>query len=301
MITFTFDDGYVSTLRQAAPILREFGMSGTVGAICNRVLWTNTPRYMGVDELRQLADAGWEVASHSLFHRRLPQLPPSYDDEAADWRYDPDSDAFVADCRWEDVGTVVYEKEYLERAPSLERLHEMPSGFVLQPKFARIYARTGDGPKVGGELRLGSAEREIAESRRVLEENGFDIRSFIVPYSMWPDHLHQFGARYYPIVATVRGGPNVARSVTRATLSRFSVNKDRPISEIIKRIKAHSQRQSWSIICFHDIVEEINRNYDWRISEFRQLVEWVAASKNSCPYAAIRRRAPCGQIVTGAA
>jgi hypothetical protein len=279
MITFTFDDGYTSTFRNAAPILHEFGMTATVGAICNRVFWQNTPQFMGVDELRHLVTEGWEVASHSLFHRRLPLLPPSYADEATEWRYDRAIDAFVADCPWQDVGTVVCGGKYLRRAPSLLHLQEMSAGFTHEPRRNRIYARTGDNSQMNGELLFGSAEREIAESRRPFEENGFEINAFIVPYSMWPDYLHPLASRYYPIVATVRGRSNILGSVSPDSLSRISVNKDRPVREIIGRVEGQLLSNSWSIICFHEIVPEISGTYDWKISQFAELVRWVFSQK----------------------
>ena len=171
MISFTFDDGYTSTFTQAAPILREFGMVGTVGVICDAVLWNWQPGTMRLGQLRRLADAGWEIASHSLFHRPLPKLPPAYDDEIAEWRYDAEAEAFVADCRWEDIGTVVHEGKYLARAGSVPEFHTMAAGFAHDPQSAKVYARTG-GSERDVQLRFGSAEREIAESRPTLKPKG---------------------------------------------------------------------------------------------------------------------------------
>jgi peptidoglycan/xylan/chitin deacetylase (PgdA/CDA1 family) len=65
----TFDDGHISNLEVAAPILKSRGLSArffiTVG-------WTGTrPGYMGWPELRALQDAGQSIGAHGWSHKLL--------------------------------------------------------------------------------------------------------------------------------------------------------------------------------------------------------------------------------------
>src|SRR5665213_3419259 len=65
----TFDDGHVSNLELAAPILQSRGLTArffiTVG-------WTGTkPGYMGWPELRSLHQAGHSIGAHGWTHRLL--------------------------------------------------------------------------------------------------------------------------------------------------------------------------------------------------------------------------------------
>jgi peptidoglycan/xylan/chitin deacetylase (PgdA/CDA1 family) len=90
-IAVTFDDAYRSVGRLALPLLRELGAPATVFAPTGFVgdpvprgwegtdTWADTEwaaeiAVMGWPELRGLADAGWEVGSHTRTHPRLPTL-----------------------------------------------------------------------------------------------------------------------------------------------------------------------------------------------------------------------------------
>jgi peptidoglycan/xylan/chitin deacetylase (PgdA/CDA1 family) len=90
-VAVTFDDGFASVSERAEPILSALGLPGTVFVPTafmsgQRDLrwngieaWCDTPdaaelRCMGWDELRELADRGWEVGSHTRTHPRLTDL-----------------------------------------------------------------------------------------------------------------------------------------------------------------------------------------------------------------------------------
>src|SRR3954454_15651092 len=90
-IAVTFDDGYRSVLTLALPILRRYGIPGTI-FVPTAFIGTGQPmRWPGIDrwcggrhepellpmtwaEVEMLADAGWEVGSHTHSHPRLTQV-----------------------------------------------------------------------------------------------------------------------------------------------------------------------------------------------------------------------------------
>jgi peptidoglycan/xylan/chitin deacetylase (PgdA/CDA1 family) len=82
-IVVTFDDGYEDSYRRAMPLLRERGQVGTffvvsdfIGADAAHRRVEGGRRFLIWPEVREMAAAGMEIGSHSLSHRRLPELPP---------------------------------------------------------------------------------------------------------------------------------------------------------------------------------------------------------------------------------
>lgn len=82
-ILITFDDGYLDTYENAAPILWEMGMKAVVFAMGNRHLqrasWDESGKndicpLMSDDQLRSLRNFGFEIGAHSLNHSNLVGL-----------------------------------------------------------------------------------------------------------------------------------------------------------------------------------------------------------------------------------
>jgi peptidoglycan/xylan/chitin deacetylase (PgdA/CDA1 family) len=70
-IVLTFDDGYASQYRNAAPALRRYGWPGVLN-----LEWRRLGLRGGLSraQVRRLIGAGWEVAAHSLTHPDLTRL-----------------------------------------------------------------------------------------------------------------------------------------------------------------------------------------------------------------------------------
>jgi peptidoglycan/xylan/chitin deacetylase (PgdA/CDA1 family) len=91
LLAVTFDDAYRSVHARAAPIMASLGIPGTVFAPTSYIgterpmSWPGIDRWletsnaselvpMSWDELRSLAESGWEVGSHTVTHPRLTSL-----------------------------------------------------------------------------------------------------------------------------------------------------------------------------------------------------------------------------------
>jgi peptidoglycan/xylan/chitin deacetylase (PgdA/CDA1 family) len=105
-LAVTFDDGYRSVLERGLPVLERLGLPGTI-FVPSRLIgvpqpvgwegtdqWLDTPHahelsLLGWDELAGLADAGWEVGSHTRTHPKLPRLDDAaLDEELATSRHE---------------------------------------------------------------------------------------------------------------------------------------------------------------------------------------------------------------------
>lgn len=103
-LAVTFDDAYRSVYEQALPILSRLDLPATVFVptsypdIDGPMAWPGIERWLGGphepelhsmswEELRSLADMGWEIGSHTRSHPRLPDIDDSkLDDELGESR-----------------------------------------------------------------------------------------------------------------------------------------------------------------------------------------------------------------------
>jgi peptidoglycan/xylan/chitin deacetylase (PgdA/CDA1 family) len=72
-ILITFDDGHLNNYTTAFPIMEKYGFTGIVYIVGG---YMGTPEYMGADQIREMAKAGWEVGSHTMSHLDLTTLSP---------------------------------------------------------------------------------------------------------------------------------------------------------------------------------------------------------------------------------
>ncbi len=78
-VVLTFDDGYADVLEHAAPILAAFGFTAAIFPVLDLGRrfnhWDDAPELkgplLGVDDLRALDRAGFELGSHTMTHPRL--------------------------------------------------------------------------------------------------------------------------------------------------------------------------------------------------------------------------------------
>ncbi len=82
---FCFDDGYEDTFTNAFPILSEFGFTANLFVITGLLGKFNswdftlfgTFKHLSREQLKALADAGWNIGSHTKSHLALTTLSPS--------------------------------------------------------------------------------------------------------------------------------------------------------------------------------------------------------------------------------
>ena len=80
LVAITFDDGYVETIRYAVPILGRYGFVATIFMVTD---WAGTNQmvaglrrtFLEWQQLRDLAESGYEIASHTATHTSLDRLP----------------------------------------------------------------------------------------------------------------------------------------------------------------------------------------------------------------------------------
>ena len=91
-VVVTFDDAFASVGELAAPILRRLGLPGSVYVVTDHPRWSEQPmswdgidqwlgtehehelRPLSWDRIGELAEAGWEVGSHTGSHPHLSRV-----------------------------------------------------------------------------------------------------------------------------------------------------------------------------------------------------------------------------------
>ena len=69
-VVISFDDGDITVFTTAFPVMQEFGFVGVNYLVGNRL---KAEGFMNVEQVHTLAEAGWEVGSHSMSHADLTQ------------------------------------------------------------------------------------------------------------------------------------------------------------------------------------------------------------------------------------
>ena len=72
-VLITFDDGNLDNYTTAFPIMQKYGYSGVLYIIGN---YMGVDKYMNASQIKEMADMGWEVGSHSMTHVDLTTLDP---------------------------------------------------------------------------------------------------------------------------------------------------------------------------------------------------------------------------------
>jgi peptidoglycan/xylan/chitin deacetylase (PgdA/CDA1 family) len=70
-IVLTFDDGHKSNYQYAFPILKRYSFSATFFIIAGNI---GKRHYLSSDEIKEMAENGMEIGSHSISHTYLPLL-----------------------------------------------------------------------------------------------------------------------------------------------------------------------------------------------------------------------------------
>ena len=283
MVTITFDDGLIGTYKYAFPILRQHSQEATIAVIYSRLTEKNDD-YMTTEQVLELQKNGWEVASHSLTHKRPNDIPKYYSDEPIDgWRVDNKKKytfqanyeyPFIA-CLLEDGGLDLKEVNTIDEVAAtpasfyfdriIEELHVHPHHPVKDPKKLNI--------------RAGSYQREMDFSRLELEKLGFKITSFITPHNQWSADLREVSKNYYSCVATGLESDNPRGTFDAHFIKRFVVYKDSTVNSLIRLVKETAvKNDTWVVFCFHGVGDDIGWE-PWSVEKLEKFCAWLQEQK----------------------
>lgn len=312
MVTLSFDDGLRGVYEYTFPVLRRLGLPG-VAAIIVEQMESDNDDYMRAEEVMELQDAGWEIASHGYSHRRISDIPEGYAQETLPaWREDGAApDMVQAYYRYPQVACVMEGDTELQVTARLDDAADEPGSYFFDritgelhvnplkewddaqgfPLFDRVFGEARDlFPDEGREgrlpLRVCSYEREMDLSRRRLQALGFDVTTYVVPYNYLTTEVLALGRKYYAQMAAGFEGDGVNHQLDPHHIVRSVVHNGQKAEELIALVEKKAQdRNDWLVLCMHDVGSGLGWE-PWSTLELEKFAVWL--KNHNVPVVTIR-------------
>lgn len=204
-IVFVYDDGPMEDYTQAFPVHQGFDAPATAGIVSN---WIGREDYqengcMDVEQLEELVDAGWEIASHTIEHTPLGTFELTEDADSDDERIYPEEIRHgyelgmtleITDGEQVSHRTVVdYGTDDVDRYLHLDE--PLGESFAAGEAVVRYPAD--------------QMHKSLGESKHELENLGFEIDTLLGPYDSFDEYSMEFVPEYYDGVANARHGSRI--------------------------------------------------------------------------------------------
>jgi len=291
MVTLVFDDGLSSVYDYAFPVLARLGLPATVGVIANRVESGDTD-FLNEKQIRELEDAGWEVASHSLTHKRPIDIPKFYAEEKCLLLKPVTGQRalFEAKYKYEELAGLTENGRLLREESNGQEVRREPGSYYFDELIGELLIHPFDPESAEKQqIRAISYERELEDSQKMLVGMGFKVSTYITPHNYWTPEMSELSKRFYAQVAN--GGDNFNRrgSTDRFWLKRFVVHTNDTAEAIIALVREHAIREDgWVIFCLHGIGSDLGWE-PWDAAKLGQLADFL--KENAVPVVTIDKGA----------
>jgi peptidoglycan/xylan/chitin deacetylase (PgdA/CDA1 family) len=266
-VVFVYDDGPMQDYTQAFPVHREFDAPATTGIVTE---WIGREGFMGddwmdVEQLEELAEAGWEIASHTTEHTAVGTFELVEDAGPGDDRVYPDG---IRHGYWEPRDLEITDGETAVTRTVLGWDEDAGGRYIELDEPLGVSFAAGEA--VTRYPRDAMVEA-IGESKRELERLGFEVDTFLAPYDVFDGWSMEFVSERYDGVANARHGSRVnepngfdpyrtRRDYFIEFTAREAVRRD--LDEI-------AERGALGVIGAHTFKEEVTED---RIGE---TLEWI--------------------------
>lgn len=279
MVTLVFDDGLESVYQYAFPILAKEGLPATVGIIAGRV-GVGDQDFMTESQLHTLAKAGWEIASHSLTHKRPIDIPKFLAEEKCLLlqRVNGKRDLYDAKYKYEEMAGLEENGRPLQERSSVKLVKEEPGSYYFDSLIGEVTVHPFDPDNAEKQrIRVVSYERELSESKKLLEAMGFPVTTYITPHNYWTPEMSALAKRFYSQVADGGDDCNRKGSTDRYWIKRFTVHSNDSVASIIGLVKEHAIREdAWVVFCMHGIGSELGWE-PWDAAKLAELAAFLKA------------------------
>jgi peptidoglycan/xylan/chitin deacetylase (PgdA/CDA1 family) len=277
MVSLVFDDGLSSVSQYAFPVLAKHGLVATVGVIADRVD-SGDPDFMDEKQLKELQAAGWEIASHSLTHKRPIDIPKFIAEEkclllkpVAGHR-----PLYEAKYKYEELSGLMENGKVLRERASGKMVKSEPGSYYFDELIGEVIVHPFEAASAEKQQIVAiSYEREMQASKEELTERGFAVSTYITPHNYWTPEMSELSKRFYSQVANGGDDFNRKGATDRYWLKRFVVHTNDPAEAIIGLVMEHAIREDgWVIFCLHGIGSDLGWE-PWDAAKLGQLADFL--------------------------
>jgi peptidoglycan/xylan/chitin deacetylase (PgdA/CDA1 family) len=277
MVTLVFDDGLSSVYQYAYPVLAQYGLVATTAVIAERVD-SGDPDFMDENQLKELEKAGWEIASHSLTHKRPIDIPKFIAEEKC-LMLKPVAGhrpLFEAKYKYEELSGLMENGKILRERASGKMVKNEPGSYYFDELIGEVLVHPFEASSAEKQQIVAiSYEREMQASKEFLTEKGFKISTYVTPHNYWTPEMSELSKRFYAQVADGGDSFNRKGSTDRYWLKRFVVHTNDPAEAIIGLIKEHAMREDgWVIFCLHGVGSDLGWE-PWDAAKLGQLCDFL--------------------------
>jgi peptidoglycan/xylan/chitin deacetylase (PgdA/CDA1 family) len=280
MVTFTFDDGISGVYAHAFPVLKKLGLPAVSAVIVDK-LESGNPDFMTPTQAKELQDAGWEIASHGLTHRKVVNVPVRYPQETlAGWTADPATPGlFHAYYTYAELAGVLEGEARLRAVETLAEAAAQPGTYYFDRVIREVHAHPlAPGLAAAESLRAISYEREVEASRDRLRKLGFDVTTYVVPYNFKTENVTALVQKYYSCLVTAYDGDAINEKAEPYHVFRTVVYAKDSAERFIKLVADRVQgKDTWLVLCLHDVGSGLGWE-PWSAVELEKFATWLKTS-----------------------
>ena len=201
-VVFVYDDGPIEDYEQAFPVHEEFDAPATTGIVSE---WIgredfNDTDWMDVEQLEELAAAGWEISSHTTAHTALGAFELVEDAGPDETRIYPAERNHGFHQGYE---IEVTDGDERVRRTVVDSGHDDVGGYL---EFDEPLGTAFDAGETVERYPEDVMHEFLGESKRDLEELGFEVDTLLAPYDIVDERTIEIALEYYDGISNVHPG-----------------------------------------------------------------------------------------------
>ena len=144
----------------------------------------------------------------------------------------------------------------------------------LEKRGNEVGSHTFDHPYLT-KLNEASVKKELGQSKKILQEKGFNATSLAIPYGDYNKKVEKIAKKYYSSVRTSKWGINSFLSIDKYNLMAMPVRKVTKLSEVKSWIDKCQRSNGWLILMFHLVRKNKKLEYSISPNDLKEIIKYI--------------------------